>query len=138
MLNEAQEATENVQEQRPGQLPRIMSRQMAIYYSNCAMVATTPKDISLVFGRYAPANNQQAEQTMAELYERHIYMTVEQAEELTKTLTKTLEIIKSKEKLQFGLRLNFSGLFRLHFTENLSPIRQILRLDKECNASEHL
>ena len=98
MLNEAQEATENVQEQRSGQLPRIMSRQMAIYYSNCAMVATTPKDISLVFGRYVPANNQQAEQTMAELYERHIYMTVEQAEELTKTLTKTLEIIKSRGK----------------------------------------
>jgi hypothetical protein len=98
MVNEAQEATENVQEERPGQLPRIMSRQMAIYYSNCAMVATTPKDISLVFGRYVPANNQQAEQTMAELYERHIYMTVEQAEELAKTLTKTLEIIKSKVK----------------------------------------
>ncbi len=31
MVNEAQEATENVQEERPGQLPRIMSRQMAIY-----------------------------------------------------------------------------------------------------------
>jgi hypothetical protein len=50
--NEAQEATENVQEERPGQLPRIMSRQMAIYYSNCAMVATAPKDISLIFGGF--------------------------------------------------------------------------------------
>lgn len=74
-----------------------MSRQMAIYYSNCAMVATTPKDISLIFGRYVPANNQQGEQTMAELYERHIYMTVEQAEELKNTLTRTLEVIKSRE-----------------------------------------
>jgi hypothetical protein len=70
---------------------------MAIYYSNCAMVATTPKDISLIFGRYVPANNQQGEQTMAELYERHIYMTVEQAEELKNTLTRTLEVIKSRE-----------------------------------------
>ena len=135
MLNEAQEATENVQEQRPGQLPRIMSRQMAIYYSNCAMVATTPKDISLVFARYVPADNQQAEQTMAELYERHIYMTVEQAEELTKTLTKTLEIIKSKEKLQFGLRCNFSGLFRLHFTENLFRSLRGHRNDKQLDST---
>lgn len=98
MVNEVQEATENVQEERPGQFPRIMSRQMAIYYSNCAMVATTPKDISLIFGRYVPANNQQGEQTMAELYERHIYMTVEQAEELAKTLSKTVEMFKSREK----------------------------------------
>jgi hypothetical protein len=50
MVNEAKEATENIQEERPGQLPGIMSRQMAIYCSNCAMGATTPKDISLILG----------------------------------------------------------------------------------------
>jgi len=97
MANGEQESKQTVPADQPGQLPRIMSRQMAIYYSNCAMVATTPKDISLIFGRYVPANNQQGEQTMAELYERHIYMTVEQAEELKNTLTRTLEVIKSRE-----------------------------------------
>jgi hypothetical protein len=97
MANGEQEAKQTAPVDQPGQLPRIMSRQMAIYYSNCAMVATTPKDISLIFGRYVPANNQQGEQTMAELYERHIYMTVEQAEELKNTLTRTLEVIKSRE-----------------------------------------
>lgn len=74
MANGEQESKQTAPADQPGQLPRIMSRQMAIYYSNCAMVATTPKDISLIFGRYVPANNQQGEQTMAELYERHIYM----------------------------------------------------------------
>lgn len=97
MANVEQESGKTAPVEQPGQLPRIMSRQMAIYYSNCAMVATTPKDISLIFGRYVPANNQQGEQTMAELYERHIYMTVEQAEELKNTLTRTLEVIKSRE-----------------------------------------
>ena len=97
MANGEQESKQTAPADQPGQLPRIMSRQMAIYYSNCAMVATTPKDISLIFGRYVPANNQQGEQTMAELYERHIYMTVEQAEELKNTLTRTLEVIKSRE-----------------------------------------
>jgi len=97
MANSEQESKQTAPADQPGQLPRIMSRQMAIYYSNCAMVATTPKDISLIFGRYVPANNQQGEQTMAELYERHIYMTVEQAEELKNTLTRTLEVIKSRE-----------------------------------------
>jgi hypothetical protein len=97
MANGEQESKQTAPTDQPGQLPRIMSRQMAIYYSNCAMVATTPKDISLIFGRYVPANNQQGEQTMAELYERHIYMTVEQAEELKNTLTRTLEVIKSRE-----------------------------------------
>ena len=98
MANEEQEANQSAQERNPGDLTRIMSRQMAIYYSNCALVATTPKDISLIFGRYVPANNQQGEQTMAELYERHIYMTFEQAEELSKTLARTVEAFKSREK----------------------------------------
>jgi len=98
MVDEVQEPTQNAQQEKPDQFSRIMSRQMAIYYSNCAMVATTPKDISLIFGRYVPANNPQGGQTMAELYERHIYMTVEQAEELAKTLTKTIERFKSLEK----------------------------------------
>jgi hypothetical protein len=44
-----------------------------LFITVIAMVASTPKDISLIFGRYVPANNQQAEQTMAELHERHIF-----------------------------------------------------------------
>jgi hypothetical protein len=100
MANDQQDANQSQgpQEESPGGLTRIMSRQMAIYYSNCALVATTPKDISLIFGRYVPANNQQGEQTMAELYERHIYMTFEQAEELSRTLARTVEAFKSREK----------------------------------------
>jgi hypothetical protein len=72
----------------------MMSNQMAIYYSNCAMVATSPRDISLFFGRFAPVSDDKGSQTLGELYERQIYMTVEQAEDLVKMLSRTLDAYK--------------------------------------------
>jgi hypothetical protein len=73
-----------------------MSKQMAIYYSNCAMVGTSPRDISLFFGRYVPATDDQGNQTMAEFYERQVYMTVEQAESLAQALTQTVKAYKDR------------------------------------------
>lgn len=75
---------------------RVMSNQMGIYYCNCAMIATSPKDVALFFGRYIPGSNEKGEQTLTELYERQVYMTVEQAEELASTLTRTVEAMKSR------------------------------------------
>ncbi len=79
---------------------RIMSRQMAIYYSNCAMVATSPKDVAILFGRYVPANDETGAQSMAELYERQIYMTLEQAEELARTLNQTVLLMRQRQEEQ--------------------------------------
>ncbi len=76
----------------------MMSNQMGIYYSNCAMVATTPRDISLFFGRYSPVPDEKGGQTLGEFYERQIYMTIEQAEDLVKMLTRTLEAFKSRRQ----------------------------------------
>lgn len=88
-------------EARPQQVappPRMMSQQMRVYYSNCAMVATSPRDISLFFGRYVPGSNEKGEQSMVELYENQIYMTVEQSEDLVRILTQTLEAAKARKK----------------------------------------
>lgn len=79
-------------------IARIMSRQMHIYYANCAMVATSPKDVAVMFGRYVPTSEEGGGQRMAELYERQIYMTLEQADELARALTRTVEIMKSRRK----------------------------------------
>ena len=76
--------------------PRMMSNQMSIYYSNCAMVATSPRDISLFLGRFTPVPDNKGSQTLGELYERQIYMTLEQAEDLAKMLSRTLETYRSR------------------------------------------
>jgi len=76
---------------------RMMSNQMATYYSNCAIVATSPRDISLFFGRYVPVPDNKGSQTLAEMYERQIYMTIEQAEDLVRMLAKTLEVYRSRK-----------------------------------------
>jgi hypothetical protein len=77
---------------------RMMSNQMGIYYSNCAMIATSPRDISLFFGRFTPVADDKGNQTLGELYERQIYMTIEQAEDLVKMLTRTVEAFKSRRQ----------------------------------------
>jgi hypothetical protein len=74
---------------------RMMSQQMAIYYSNCALVATSPRDISLFFGRFVPVPDK-GSQGLGELYERQIYMTVEQAEDLARMLTQTVRMYRSR------------------------------------------
>jgi hypothetical protein len=77
---------------------RMMSNQMGIYYSNCAMVAVSPRDISLFFGRFTPVPDNKGGQTLGELYERQIYMTVEQAEDLMRMLSQTLQAFKARKQ----------------------------------------
>jgi peptide methionine sulfoxide reductase MsrA len=76
----------------------MMSNQMGIYYSNCAMVAVSPRDISLFFGRFTPVSDNKGNQALGELYERQIYMTVEQAEDLVRMLTQTLQAFKARKR----------------------------------------
>lgn len=76
--------------------PRLMSNQMGVYYSNCAMVAMSPRDISLYFGRYVPTRDNRGSQQLTELYERQIYMTLEQAQDLVRMLNQTIDMFVSK------------------------------------------
>ncbi len=83
-------------------MQRLMSNQMGVYYSNCAMVAMSPRDISLYFGRYVPTRDNKGSQQLTELYERQIYMTIEQAQDLVKMLNQTIDMFVSKNATQTG------------------------------------
>lgn len=76
---------------------RMMSRQMAAYYCNCAIAATSPKDISLFLGKLVRMPDQQGMPRLVELFERQVDMTVEQAEEIISVLTQTVEVFKAKK-----------------------------------------
>jgi hypothetical protein len=86
------------QAQVPTGPARMMSPQIGIYYANCVMIATSPRDVSLFFGRYVPTSDEKGGQHLAELYERQIYMTVEQAEDLANVLTQTVQAFKAKNR----------------------------------------
>ena len=79
----------------PGVPARVLSPQMSIYYANCAMVATSPRDVSLYFGRLMPTQDEQCGQRLAEMYERQVYMTIEQAEDLARILAQTVDRFRS-------------------------------------------
>ena len=98
MTEKGAEKEQASRQQQPGAPARVMAKQMGIYYSNCVMVATSPRDLSVYFGRYVPGSNEKGEQTMVELYEHQIYMTLGQAEDMVRILTQTLEAIKKRSK----------------------------------------
>jgi hypothetical protein len=76
---------------------RMMSGQLSVYYANCAMIATSPRDVSLFFGRFVPAQDEKGGQKLVELYERQVYMTVEQAEDLASVLNQTVQAFKARK-----------------------------------------
>jgi hypothetical protein len=83
---------------------RRMSKDMTLYYSNCAMVGTTHREISLLFGRLAPATAGRGNAPMVELYERQIYMTVEQAEDLAHILVQSIKKFKAQKQVTVKTR----------------------------------
>lgn len=79
----------------PEQSMRIVQDKISMYYSNCAMLATTPVDISLYFGRLIPVNKETGEQALAEYYERQIVVTVEQAKKIGHALIQTVQLMEA-------------------------------------------
>ncbi len=75
---------------------RVMANQLSVYYANCAMIATSPRDLSLFFGRFVPTADEKGGQKLVELYERQIYMTLEQAEDLAAVLDQTVKAFKAR------------------------------------------
>jgi hypothetical protein len=86
--------TENVNPS-PAQQVRIIKDEIPIYYSNCAMVSTSPMDLSLFFGRYNPVNKENGEQVLAECYDKQIIVTFEQARNLARAIVQTLQMVDS-------------------------------------------
>ena len=81
----------------PGSPSRMMSNQMATYYCNCAIAATSAKDISLFLGKLVRMPGEQGAPRLVELFERQVDMTVEQAQEIISVLTQTVEVFKAKK-----------------------------------------
>jgi hypothetical protein len=80
---------------------RMAAREgMESYYSNCAVVASSPREISVLFGRYVTPPPGSGSAELNPVYERQIYMTVEQAEDLAKALVETVKLFKAKANQQ--------------------------------------
>lgn len=69
-------------------LPRIVPKGLAVYYSNCALVTASHRELSVMFGRVGTADGAPG---LAEVYERHIYMTVEQAIDVARAILMTAQ-----------------------------------------------
>ena len=83
---------ENNQNQAQPQPPRrLFSNNLGLYYSNCMMLSTSPSDISIFFGRYVTAEDDGGAPSLAEFYERQVYLTPDQAEALGNALLQTAE-----------------------------------------------
>jgi hypothetical protein len=89
------EKTENLQQpDAPRQAP-VIKEGIPVYYTNCAMVSTTPIDLALHFGRYAPRTGPDGEQQLVEVYENQLIMTYEQATNLAKAILQTLQLVEN-------------------------------------------
>lgn len=77
---------------------RAMSNQLTVYYANCVMIASSPRDIAIFFGRFVPTTDEKGGQKLVELYERQVYMTLEQAEDLATVLNQTVAAFKARRK----------------------------------------
>ena len=84
--------------QPPDQTLRAVSEKLSIYYSNCAMLSTTPVDLSLYFGRLTPVNREGGQKALVEYYEHQVIMTVEQARNLATALTRTAEMMEEAKQ----------------------------------------
>jgi hypothetical protein len=77
---------------------RAIQEQIQSYYSNCAMLATTPLDISIYFGRLIPVNNEKGEQGLAEFFEKQVIVTVDQAKKIASALMQTVQVMESRRE----------------------------------------
>ncbi len=76
--------------------PQVNPFRGEYYYSNLALIVSTPVDISIIFGRHVTAVGPQG-QTSVPAYEKQIVMTLEQAESLVGTLSKAVTEMKAKK-----------------------------------------
>lgn len=91
-----QEDPNVMQPERPvaaAQPPRIVKETVARHYANCAMIMTSPADLSVYFGRYQPITGPGGEHALAEVYETEVTMNFEQAWKLCSALVQTLRTL---------------------------------------------
>lgn len=85
------------QTQNPNQPMRVVKDDINVYYSNCAMVGTSPVDLCVYFGRFGQTLDKNQQPVMAEIYDNQIYMTVDQAKRLAAVLNQTIQSMESSQ-----------------------------------------
>ncbi len=84
-------------------LPRIIPKNLAVYYSNCALVTASHRELSVMFGRVGTADGAPG---LAEVYERHIYMTVDQAIDVARAILMTAQKFQENKQLMEANKAN--------------------------------
>lgn len=82
-------------------LPRIVPKGLGVYYSNCALVTASHRELSVMFGRVGTADGAPG---LAEVYERHIYMTVEQAVDVARAILMTAQKFQENKQMMEATR----------------------------------
>jgi hypothetical protein len=86
--------------QTQNQPVRVVKDDINVYYSNCAMVGTSPVDLCVYFGRFGQTLDKDQQPVMAELYDNQIYMTVAQAKRLAAVLNQTIQSMESSAETE--------------------------------------
>jgi hypothetical protein len=80
---------EERQEQRQAPQKRLALKEDG-YYSNCTLVEMTPFDIAILFGKLRPVTDSNGQGSVAEMYERQVYLSHRQATALYEGLGRSL------------------------------------------------
>ncbi len=81
---------------------RTVSAPVETYYSGCALVMSSPAEISLYFGRYILKGLDDGRLGLSQIYEKQVYMTVDEAEKLAEAILKTVQMFRSRRAETFS------------------------------------
>jgi hypothetical protein len=84
--------------QGPEPVTAAVPMRLDSYYSSIALLAISPREISVIFGRYVPRFMETGKRGAVPVFEREILMTVEQAEDLLRALGQAVEDFKKKKE----------------------------------------
>lgn len=88
--------------QAPEATGRGVSVGLETYYSGCAMVVSSPAEISLYFGRYVLSGIDRGKPTLSQVYEKQVYMAVDEAEKLAEAIVRTVRVFRSRNEQAVG------------------------------------
>jgi hypothetical protein len=89
-------------------------------YSNCTVVEMTPFDIAILFGKLRPVTDANGQGSLAEMYDRQVYLSHMQAEALYQGLGSSLASLNQRIQQSVtgsGLTYGYLGIGFRHRTE---------------------
>jgi hypothetical protein len=67
------------------------------YYANCTMLEATPFDVSILFGKVRPKNDESGQPLLVEVYEKQVYLSHLQAKALYDALGRSLSSVVAQQ-----------------------------------------